>query len=395
MPKLFILSRAWGSYGGDGGVRTQAMDGGYINALSAEFEASTVALVIADAARFAFLQKYRHTLHPAIKIFPLRQSAEGFLLARWWNRARNLVVTLRGMASATHVAVFMSSVAAVAAALAARLLGRRLLVYSGNDWAADTALNLGPRTALVRRVGAWIADGLETWVLRAADIRLVNSSQLYNKCRSMPGRCERVRPVSLFDQRDLNLRDDTCATGAVNIVYPAAIIPRKNHAVVLKALALLLRDGVNAKLLLAGGVGSNGYKETLDDLAEELCVSERVQYLGYLNNKAAMLDLYWRADVFVLASLNEGFPRVVWEAMLQSLPCAISSIPNVVADIGERDVALLFDPGSERALAVALGRIVSDGPLRRELIRRSREYALEVFSEDWKEQLTRVTGAWR
>ena len=107
-----------------------------------------------------------------------------------------------------------------------------------------------------------------------------------------------------------------------------------------------------------------------------------------------MIELLRASDICVLPSFNEGFPRVIWEAMLQSLPCAVSRIPNIVADIGQRNIVVMFDPKSSDDMVNAIERIVEDDNLRRRLIASGRDYAEGIFAEGWEEQLVRILREW-
>jgi len=394
MGRLFVLSRTWGYKDHDNVYRTQNMDGDYINALGRSFQTVTLGMVVVDPAKFSFVCSYCGRLFENIRIVPLRQTVKGGFFRKLSAQFHNFVMVAGQVRSANHVVVFMSSVSAVLAALFARTFNKKLMVYSGNDWSVDTALKLQRAPVLARKLAVTITDGLETLVLCLANVRLVNSPQLYDKCSGMTGTSERVRPVSRVRLADVYARDDTCQGKKARILYPAAVIPRKNHATLFQAIALLRSQGTEVELLLAGGVGSDQIMAELEKLAEELCIGECVRFMGYLAGKGEMLDLFRSADILVLPSLNEGFPRVVWEAMLQSLPCAVSRIPNIVADIGGRDVALMFNPLKAEEIADTLYRIISDGKLRRRLILKSRNYACEVFAEGWDEQLSRVLREW-
>ncbi len=394
MVKLFILSRTWGYRDAHGNFRTQALDGNYINKLGACFREVTLAMVVVDPSEFNFVGAYRGALARQIGVFALKQTIRGSAIKKAQAQLTNFAGILREMYSSGHVVVFMSSLSAVLTALGARAFGKKLLVYSGNDWAIDTSLKFARAPPPLRRLATTVTDLLETLVLRVADVRLVNSPQLFEKCQRLRGSSERVQPVSQFRRSDAFFREDTCRTERQLIVYPAAVIPRKNHATLLHALARLRARGVYAEVLLAGSVESEQIKAELSGLAATLGICEQVRFLGYVAGKEEMLALLRSADVFVLPSLNEGFPRVIWEAMLQSLPCAVSRIPNIVTDIGQRDVALMFDPMDANEMAIALHRIITDGDLRRRLIRKGHEYACGVFAETWDEQLSRVMRVW-
>jgi glycosyltransferase involved in cell wall biosynthesis len=76
------------------------------------------------------------------------------------------------------------------------------------------------------------------------------------------------------------------------------------------------------------------------------------------------------ATVFAYPSLYEGFGLPILEAMACDVPVVTSdtsSMPEVAGD-----AALLVDPRSVASIAGALTRLLTDAPLRRELVDRGR-----------------------
>ena len=109
-----------------------------------------------------------------------------------------------------------------------------------------------------------------------------------------------------------------------------------------------------------------------------------VAFVGWVG--AGRLEaLYARADVFVLASLQEGFGLPVLEAMGRGVPVACSntsSLPEVAGD-----AALLFDPREPGQIADAVRRVLGDAGLAARL----RAAGLERVREFTWERTARLT----
>ena len=93
----------------------------------------------------------------------------------------------------------------------------------------------------------------------------------------------------------------------------------KNHAVIIRALAE--RKNKETHYVIAG---RGLLKETLSALAISLGVEKQVHLLGYRQDVA---ELYQAADIF--ASLREGLPVAVMEAMAAGLPIVAPKIRGV------------------------------------------------------------------
>ena len=160
------------------------------------------------------------------------------------------------------------------------------------------------------------------------------------------------------------------------VLCVAAKRSHKNQAALVEAMVAL--PGV--QLVLAGSSGP--YEVELRELAERLGVA--VAFVGWVG--AGQLEaLYARADVFVLASLQEGFGLPVLEAMGRGVPVACSntsSLPEVAGD-----AALLFDPREPGQIADAVRRVLGDAGLAARL----RAAGLERVREFTWERTARLT----
>ena len=73
---------------------------------------------------------------------------------------------------------------------------------------------------------------------------------------------------------------------------------------------------------------------------------------------------YTAADLFVLSSKVESFPRVILEAMAFGLPIITTPVFGVLEQVVEGENALFYPPGDSRLLATQIEKLVSDEALR-------------------------------
>lgn len=106
------------------------------------------------------------------------------------------------------------------------------------------------------------------------------------------------------------------ATGPLSVSTPRRLVatqqlnPDKGHETLLRALASL---DIPFELDVAGTGSHEAY---LKDLAVSLGIAERIRWHGFTTRVPELLE---RADVFLLASLSEGLPNTLQEALAQGL----------------------------------------------------------------------------
>lgn len=160
---------------------------------------------------------------------------------------------------------------------------------------------------------------------------------------------------------------------------------RKNHEIVLRALALL--DGVH---VLFCGVGDR--EESLRVLAQELGVAQRTHFLGFRRDVPELLAA---SDVFFFPSLQEGLPVSQMEAMAAGLPCVVSDVRGNADLIQPGEGGFLRKPFDHEGFAQDIARLLGDPALREQMAQRNRSimqnYSLDAVLEQmtalYREQL--------
>jgi glycosyltransferase involved in cell wall biosynthesis len=166
------------------------------------------------------------------------------------------------------------------------------------------------------------------------------------------GATRRAEPLS-----EGALRDRLRADGRPILLTVSAKLAHKNLARLIAALASL-PAGERPLLVLPGY--PTPHEAELRAHASGLGVGDDVRFLGWVS-AAELEGLYAATDAFVFPTLAEGFGLPVLEAMARAVPVACSDIA-VLREVAGGD-ALYFDPRSERAMADAITRLLSDGAL--------------------------------
>jgi glycosyltransferase involved in cell wall biosynthesis len=155
----------------------------------------------------------------------------------------------------------------------------------------------------------------------------------------------------------------TAADGTIRLVSVGRLVWQKAHHLLLGACARLRRRGIALRLTI---IGEGCERPALEALRASLGLDDVVDLPGAAP-EAEVARVLGRSDLFVLASVSEGFGLVLLEAMACGLPVvapALNGLPEVVADGVE---GRLFAPGSEEDLAAAIGALAADPDLRHRL----------------------------
>ena len=155
------------------------------------------------------------------------------------------------------------------------------------------------------------------------------------------------------------------------IGYVARFDPLKNHTLFLNAAARVAAQRPEARFVCVGH-GAPEYVKQLRDLTRMLGIEGKVRWIQAHPNVTAM---YNALDVFCSASLTEGFPNVIGEAMACGRRCVVTDVGDCRQLVGDTGVAV---PSNDVAALAAglLQALDSDDSLNL----RARQRILENFT---------------
>lgn len=146
----------------------------------------------------------------------------------------------------------------------------------------------------------------------------------------------------------------------------------------LRAVAFLKQQGILVELLVAGG-GKPNEIHILEKLKKELCIEDCVVLLGHVS-PAELANIYKSCATFVFPSYyTEGFPRVLYEAMMYGLAIVTCEMPGTEGFLIDGKNCIYTPPANPEKLAANLRRLLEDSALVAELSKNARRDVERVY----------------
>jgi glycosyltransferase involved in cell wall biosynthesis len=159
--------------------------------------------------------------------------------------------------------------------------------------------------------------------------------------------------------REATRRELGVRPGELLVTTVANYRSQKAYDDMLLAARYTLDAGVAVRFV---AVGFGPLESQVRSRIARLCLEDSFDLLGYRDDVPRLLNA---SDVFALASIYEGGPIVVLEAMAAGVPVVVTAVgfvPEVVSDGLE---GFVLPPGRPDLLAARIVDLASDEPLRR------------------------------
>ena len=336
----------------------------------------------------AYLLSAEHALAPAIadRGTPVHDlGANGNSDLRWMSRLRALLVD--GAFDVVHF--HLPYTAALGRLVVASLPAARrpAIVY--------TEHSLWNKMAVVIRGLNRATIGLDRSLVVVSDAaRQALPRSLQGRAQVIVHGVDLSRSDALAEDRE-DIRKDVRAElgvpdGELLVLTVANLRPEKGYDVLLDAARLAVDRHLPIRF---AAVGRGPLETELRDQHRRLGLGELLQFLGQRDD---VLRLLTGADIFVLASRQEGLPVTLMEATSVGIPIvatAVGGVPQVLTDHLD---GLVIPPGRPGALVDALALLHADPELAERLgagaKRRSAMFDVASASHEVEDIYRRVTG---
>lgn len=175
----------------------------------------------------------------------------------------------------------------------------------------------------------------------------------------------------LFPVRQrLGIPTDVPVIGSV-----ANISPKKGYGYLIEAFSKVVHEIPLFCIIV--GADDHGMQKELNDRAGVLGVADRIRFAGFQENVYPFIAAM---DIFVLASVDEGFGLVLLEAMALAKPVVATEVHGPPEIVRHGVTGFLVPPSDSSALAEKIALLIRDHSMREKMGAAGRQRVEERFS---------------
>lgn len=219
----------------------------------------------------------------------------------------------------------------------------------------------------------------------ASDARLLRGARFINtvspallaETSGLGGALTVIRPMLEISPADaVHKVHQPLAGRPVRLVFIGRLEPDKGVPELIEAAALLRIRGVTLRLSLIGGGPLHAQLAQRAEAEPELGLYVR----GVVSDREQLMQAVESADVLVLPTHHEGFPRVLHEAMIKSTAIVTTMVGGIPALMRDGENCLAIPVGDPAAIANAIERLAENPSLRQRLTAAAMETVIDVLT---------------
>ena len=253
----------------------------------------------------------------------------------------------------------------------------------------------GKSYGLYVRGGKYNEGWLSREIMKSASFILTVSPLIESELRMLCKDVQTIRPMTSINESDTLARPEMrVAPEFWRILFVGNLSEDKGIRELLQAATVLHEEKFPFRLRLVGG--GKLYNE-LSQWLPSSPLASAIELVGLVSDKSDLMDEYKNADFFVLPTHHEGFPRVLYEAMINSLPIITTMVGGIPGRMDDGKNCLAIDAKSSMSIVCAIKALVEDLDRYNTIGREGQNTVLNLLqgSKSHSDLLCESLGEWR
>lgn len=237
----------------------------------------------------------------------------------------------------------------------------------------------------------WLLKRIDRELTRLFSIQhvLVNSQELWNKLEGKTKSLSIIKTTTITS--DSFYSKEILVGDTIRLLYAGRIDFAKGLMELSDAVNMLLLDGKKVTLTIVGWEDGEDkpVSEAILKRFEQDGNQEKLRFLPRQPAGEKLNQYYREADIYVIPSYHEGFPRTIWEAMSQSTLVVASKVGSIPHYLSEKE-AYLIPPKSSQAVYGALNEVLEHPAKANEKVKAARMLVAENTLEKQTKKLVEI-----
>lgn len=224
-------------------------------------------------------------------------------------------------------------------------------------------------------------------MIRRKERIIANSFQISLEIEKEFGLAIPFAPSNVVSLQNVPPYTEKTVGAPITLLYVGRMLAMKGIIELIEAAGRLYSTHKMDVQVQLVGDGHPDFIARCKSVAESLGIADRLHMPGRVNFGAELFGYFGKADMFVLPTYTEGFPRVYWEAAVNSCPGILTAVGGIPYIVKDRINGLLIEPRSAEAICNAVLALKEDEHLRHAITQNAYELAREHSLERGIEQL--------
>jgi len=222
---------------------------------------------------------------------------------------------------------------------------------------------------------------------RMLDVEVGVSKAITDQLTSrFPASSKKLKPITIFNAINLpNVeskdRENRESSGSFLIGTVGRLAKQKGYSYLIDAIPLVLEKHAETKWVF---LGDGELRIELEEQAKRLGINKSVEFAGQVNNVFEQIQSF---NLFVSASLWEGLPTVIIEAMAMGVPVIATDIAGTGELIQDGINGKLVPAGDSQALADGIIEMIENTALMNQFAETgklsSQSFSIETIAKEY------------
>jgi len=185
----------------------------------------------------------------------------------------------------------------------------------------------GKKIGLYVRGEQNITTPISKYLYKKAKVILTISPKFTKMINNFGGNAYTIKPMMELDYEDIVYNRSYDNKTIYQLLFVGRIEKAKGVFEIVEAVKILNRKGFfNFKVNM---IGDGEDLDELMTLVSEYKIADYIEFHGSITDFSKLSSFYKNNDLFIFPSHNEGFPRVIYEAMILGLPIITSFVGSI------------------------------------------------------------------